>query len=118
MKKRIDLEKIHVFYEIKLFLNVRCEDVTDVGTHFDTHLCGGGCGGHVLPHHLQTEAIWFCTLCKKVRYEIWLISLLTKSNIINLIYVFLMKIKCVCFNYRVFCRDNRFFFFLNEYKNK
>ena len=74
------------FYEIKLFLNFRCEDVTDVGTNFDTHLCGGGCGGHVLPHHLQTEAIWFCTLCKKVKFEIRLISLLTNQILILFMY--------------------------------
>ena len=43
----------------------RCEDVQDLGTNFDTHLCEE-CGGHALPVSLDLGADWQCLACQKV----------------------------------------------------
>ena len=46
----------------------RCEDITDNETNFDTHLCGEGCLGHVLPENVTPQADWVCKKCKKVSF--------------------------------------------------
>ena len=41
---------------------LRCMDITDLGTHFDTHLCSS-CASNVLPVTLHEESAWKCKNC-------------------------------------------------------
>lgn len=43
----------------------RCNDRTDLGTNFDTHLCRT-CGGSVLPLELENNCPWRCENCSQI----------------------------------------------------
>ena len=67
----IALKLLYILLQKKLFILLqkenylfccgRCEDPSDLGSHFDALLCS--CGGLVEPEHAGAAAAWRCATC-------------------------------------------------------